>query len=61
MITKLKAEPVAFWGGLVTAALAIMGFAGVSADLIALVGTVSTAVGIPVVRSRVSPVKVTRT
>ena len=52
---KLRREPVAFWGGIVTAAIAVMAYLGVDGDTIALVGTVATAVGIPVVRSQVTP------
>jgi hypothetical protein len=57
-LAKLRREPVAFWSGVVSALLVVLGFAGVDADIIALAGTVATLVGIPVVRARVSPVPI---
>jgi hypothetical protein len=55
IIGKLKKEPVAFWASVVSALLVVLGFVGVQADVIALIGTVATLVGVPVVRAQVSP------
>ncbi len=56
ILNKIRREPVAFWSGIVSALLVVLSFVGVNADIIALVGTVATLVGIPVVRAKVSPV-----
>lgn len=56
LIAKLKREPVAFYGGLVSALLVVLAFLGVDGDLIALIGTIASLVGIPVTRAQVTPV-----
>jgi hypothetical protein len=55
VLRKLRSEPVAVWSGIVSALLVVLGFMGVSADVVALIGTIATLVGIPVVRTQVSP------
>jgi hypothetical protein len=57
IVSKVKKEPVAFWASIVSALLVVLGFVGVQADVIALIGTVATLVGIPVVRTQVSVAK----
>lgn len=52
----LRAEPVAFYGGVLSALLAVLAFAGVDGNLIALIGTVASLLGIPVTRAKVTPV-----
>jgi hypothetical protein len=56
LLGRLRREPVAFYGGLVSAVLVVLGFLGVSGDLIALIGTVASLVGIPITRAQVTPV-----
>lgn len=57
VVAKAKSEPVAFWGVVATVVLnaGALHF-GMSAHVVDLVATVLTLVGIPVVRSRVTPV-----
>lgn len=56
---KLLHEPVAFYGGLLSALLVLLAVLGVPADLLATIGTIATLLGIPVTRSRVTPVSKT--
>lgn len=57
-VAKIKSEPVAFWGVLATAALNAVALKfGLSGHVVDVVATILTLVGIPVVRSKVSPVK----
>lgn len=56
LVAKLRHEPVAFWGGLLAALLAVLTYLGVDQNTLGLVGTVATLLGIPLVRSQVSPV-----
>jgi hypothetical protein len=57
LLAKLRHEPVAFWGGLAGAFLAVLLFTGVvTEDQAGLITLVLGAVGIPVVRQQVTPV-----
>lgn len=56
LLAKLRREPVAFYGGVISAFLVVLAVLGVSADTLATVATVATMLGIPVTRARVTPV-----
>lgn len=57
LVAKLRREPVAFWGGLAGAVLAVLLFTGtVTEDQAGLITVVLGMVGIPVVRQQVTPV-----
>lgn len=56
-LNKLRHEPVAVWGAVFSAALVIAGALGVSATWLATAGAVLSILGIPVVRSQVTPTK----
>jgi hypothetical protein len=56
LLAKLRHEPVAFYGGIVSALLVVLAFLGVDGDTIALIGTVASLIGIPVTRAQVTPV-----
>lgn len=51
----IRHEPVAVWGTLITALIGVPALAGVPAWVITVIVTVLTALGVPVVRSQVSP------
>lgn len=52
----LKREPVTVWGSLISALIGIPALAGVPAWVITVIVSVLTALGVPVVRSSVTPV-----
>lgn len=57
LVIKIRHEPVAFWGGLAGALLAVLLFTGVVTEAQAgLITVVLGAIGIPVVRQQVTPV-----
>jgi hypothetical protein len=55
LLTKIRREPVAFYGGLLSALLLILGYIGVDPELLGLIGTAATLIGIPVTRAQVTP------
>lgn len=55
LLTKLRHEPVAFYGGLISALLVILALCGVDEQILATVVTIATLVGIPVTRAQVTP------
>lgn len=59
LLTRLRHEPVAFYGGVLSALLVILALIGVDKDTLATVVTIATLLGIPITRARVTPVQST--
>jgi hypothetical protein len=57
ILARLRAEPVAVYGSILSALLVILASAGVSADTIALIVTIAGVLGIPITRAQVTPAK----
>lgn len=55
LLTKLRHEPVAFYGGVLSALLVLLAVCGVDESVLATVVTVATLLGIPVTRAQVTP------
>lgn len=56
ILTKLRHEPVAVWGALLALLVGVLHARGVSDDLLATVTGAASLLGVPVLRSMVTPV-----
>lgn len=57
LLHRLAHEPVAVWGVVLAAVLGLLPLVGVSTSVITIIGAVASLLGVPVVRSKVTPIK----
>lgn len=55
VVARLRREPVAVWGSLLAIVLGVLPVVGVPAATVTWVGVAASLLGVPVVRSKVSP------
>ncbi len=55
IVAFLKKEPVSVWGTVFAAVLGVLSQAGLSAGVVSAIAAALSLLGIPVVRSKVSP------
>lgn len=56
VLAFIRSEPVAVWGSLLAALIGVLAAVGVPSTVIEVITAVASVLGIPVVRSQVSPV-----